>query len=172
MTAQAARSYYFLKGEFSGRCEVEALSENDCTDLKKEEVQKELEQLLIDLVEPHMLHSSQGIEQTPTSAELIYLQAFRSLDDELERAVGGDIILFLMTFVIMCAFCCLVLGGTPCMRSRILLANGGIILVVLGMVAGYGLCAGFGWKFTQLQQILPFILIGVGVDDMGMLSIS
>ena len=37
---------------------------------------------------------------------------------------------------------------------------------MLAMIGGYGLCAGMGFEFTQLQQILPFILIGIGVDDM------
>ena len=37
---------------------------------------------------------------------------------------------------------------------------------MLAMIGGYGMCAGAGFAFTQLQQILPFILIGIGVDDM------
>jgi hypothetical protein len=167
--AQGARSYYFLEGQFEGRCEREGLVAAECTANKKEEVQKELEDLLIDLVEPYMMHSKVGDVQTPSSDGLIYLQAFRSLDDELLRAVSGDIVLFALTMNIMCTFCCIILGrtcGGRCMSSRFLLANGGIGIVMFAMIAGYGLSAGLGFAFTQLQQVLPFILIGIGVDDM------
>ena len=168
-SAQGARSYYFLKGQFEGRCTLEGLTGDACDDNAKESVQKDLEELMIELLEPYMLHDKLGEEQSPTGDALIYLQAFRSLDDELLRAVGGDITLFALTINIMCIFCCVVLGktcGGHCMSSRFLLANGGIGLVMFSMIAGYGLSAGIGYEFTQLQQILPFILIGIGVDDM------
>eukprot|EP01043_Picozoa_sp_COSAG02_P012687 COSAG02_NODE_493_length_21166_cov_13.181318_16_plen_742_part_00 len=168
-SAQGARSYYFLQGEFEGRCEREGLAAADCTTNKKEEVQKELEDLMIELVEPYMLHNKVGGVQKPSNDGLIYLQAFRSLDDELLRAVSGDIVLFALTMNIMCTFCCIILGhtcGGHCMSSRFLLANGGIGIVMFAMISGYGLSAGLGFAFTQLQQILPFILIGIGVDDM------
>jgi hypothetical protein len=168
-SAKGARTYFFLQGEFTGRCELENVSGDDCTATKKEEVQMELEEMLIGLVEPYMLHDRDGVVQSPTSDGLIYLQAMRSLDDELLRAVSGDIILFAMTMNIMCTFCCIVLGrtcGGHCMSSRFLLANGGIGIVMFAMIAGYGLSAAMGYAFTQLQQVLPFILIGIGVDDM------
>lgn len=168
-SAKGARSYYFLQGEFEGRCALEGLANEKCTANKKEEVQKELEALLIDLVEPYLVHSKDGQVQNPPGDGLIYLQAFRSLDDELLRAVSGDIVLFALTINLMCIFCCIILGrscGERCMSSRFLLANGGIGMVVFAMIAGYGLCAGLGFAFTQLQQVLPFILIGIGVDDM------
>ena len=168
-SAKGARTYYFLRGEFEGRCQREGLAAEECTTNKKEEVQKELEDLMIDLVEPYMVHSKVGGVQEPSSEGLIYLQTFRSLDDELLRAVSGDIVLFALTMNIMCTFCCIILGrtcGGRCVSSRFLLGTGGIGLVMFGMLAGYGLSAGLGFAFTQLQQVLPFILIGIGVDDM------
>ena len=168
-SAVGARSYYLLQGEFFGRCEREGISREDCTSGKREDVQLELEEKMIELLEPLMLHSRDGAIQSPEGAGMVYLQTFRSLDDELLRAVSGDIVLFALTMNIMCTFCCVVLGrtcGGKCLESRFLLANGGLGLVMFAMIGGYGLCAGLGWQFTQLQQILPFILIGIGVDDM------
>ena len=38
-------------------------------------------------------------------------------------------------------------------------------MVLFAIAAGYGLSMLLGVPFTSLQQILPFILIGIGVDD-------
>ena len=171
--AEVVRNFFWLQGDFDGRCVKEGLSGEDCTTSKREEVQLELEEKMIELIEPYMLHNKDGLAQTVSASSVVYLQAFRSLDDELLRAVSGDIPLFSLTMTLMCSFCCIVLGksdgsgsGSKWISSRILLANGGLGLVMLAMIGGYGLCAGLGFEFTQLQQILPFILIGIGVDDM------
>jgi Niemann-Pick C1 protein len=170
--AEVVRNFFWLQGDFDGRCVKEGLRGEDCTASKREEVQLELEEKMIELIEPYMLHDKEGLAQTVSASSVVYLQAFRSLDDELLRAVSGDIPLFSLTMILMCSFCCIVLGksgsgsGSKWISSRILLANGGIGLVMFAMIGGYGLCAGLGFEFTQLQQILPFILIGIGVDDM------
>lgn len=126
--------------------------------------------MLTELVEEHMMHSIDGEEQTPTGQLIVFLQTGRSIDDELARAVSGDIALFAAALTIMCTFCCLILGRnapcTGCLHSRVLLGIGGVGLIMLSMGAGYGLCSALGIDFTTLQSILPFILIGIGVDDM------
>ena len=38
-------------------------------------------------------------------------------------------------------------------------------MVMFAIAVGYGLSMLLGVPFTSLQQILPFILIGIGVDD-------
>ena len=40
----------------------------------------------------------------------------------------------------------------------------GVIAVVLGLVAGYGLTMAIGLPFTSLEQTLPYILEGIGLD--------
>ena len=93
-------------------------------------------------------------------------RAMRSIDDELQRNVGGDIVLFAMSFVIMGCFSSVTLGqvGTW-VDSRITLATAGTVMVVMAVGSGYALAMLCGVPFTTLQQILPFILIAIGVDD-------
>ena len=40
------------------------------------------------------------------------------------------------------------------------------IFIAIGLLAGYGLCSGIGVPFNQLHLILPFIVMGIGVDDL------
>ena len=55
-------------------------------------------------------------------------------------------------------------------QSRVTLGMIGVLSVALSIGMGYGLAAGFGVPFTSLQQVLPFILVGIGVDDVFVLS--
>eukprot|EP00403_Amphidinium_massartii_P048273 CAMPEP_0178464984 /NCGR_PEP_ID=MMETSP0689_2-20121128/51122_1 /TAXON_ID=160604 /ORGANISM="Amphidinium massartii, Strain CS-259" /LENGTH=788 /DNA_ID=CAMNT_0020091899 /DNA_START=162 /DNA_END=2525 /DNA_ORIENTATION=- len=96
----------------------------------------------------------------------IFVQAFRSSDDELARTVGGDVPIFAGAFVLMSVFCSLLLGK-PCSwtQGRRFLGFLDFLLVLQGCLGGYGIAMLTGSPFTVLQQILPFILVGIGIDD-------
>ncbi|CAM9203139.1 unnamed protein product [Chrysoparadoxa australica] len=91
----------------------------------------------------------------------------RSIDDELAESIGGETFLMVITFTIMICFVSLSIGRT-CHRieSRISLALAGVLTIILAVVAAYGLIAATGVPFTSLNQIAPFVLLGIGVDDM------
>jgi len=100
-----------------------------------------------------------------------FVQAERSQDDELNRTVQADIPLFAIAFVLMASFCSIFLGKTASWtQSRRLLGAVEFYLVIFGCIAGYGTCMLIGVPFTVLQQILPFILVGIGIDDAFVIS--
>eukprot|EP00439_Symbiodinium_sp_Y106_P069098 s1926_g11.t2 len=100
-----------------------------------------------------------------------FVQAQRSQDDELNRTVRADIPLFAVAFVLMAAFCSVFLGKTASWtQSRRLLGAVEFYLVLFGCIAGYGTSMLIGIPFTVLQQILPFILVGIGIDDAFVIS--
>jgi predicted RND superfamily exporter protein len=37
---------------------------------------------------------------------------------------------------------------------------------MLAMVTSYGLCSALGFSFSPLHNFIPFLLLGLGVDDM------
>lgn len=88
-------------------------------------------------------------------------------DDELAKAVGGDIPLFVVTFVVMTILTAIIISQRPVkLKGRIALGNFGVLLIFIATGAAYGLSALLGIKFSSLAPILPFIIVGVGVDDM------
>ncbi|CAN0008284.1 unnamed protein product [Ectocarpus sp. 12 AP-2014] len=99
--------------------------------------------------------------------DVFYLTS-RSTDDALNESVTGEMFLFITTYVLMMAVVSVALGRccSGPVKRRSWLAVGGTVLVVAAGVAAYGLNSGFHIPFTSLSQILPFILIGIGVDDM------
>ena len=42
----------------------------------------------------------------------------------------------------------------------------GLFSVMLAMVTSYGLCSALGFSFSPLHNFIPFLLLGLGVDDM------
>lgn len=96
----------------------------------------------------------------------VYYFSGRSIDDELAKSITGDVTLIVITYVVMIVFTCIVLSKKMnFVDSRIGLAFCGIFIIMLGVAAGYGFSAGCGVPFVSLHQILPFIVVGVGVDD-------
>ncbi|CBJ26527.1 conserved unknown protein [Ectocarpus siliculosus] len=89
----------------------------------------------------------------------VFYLTSRSTDDAISESVSD---------VLMIAFVSVTIGR--CCRGHVKqrswLAIGGIVFVIAAGVAAYGVNSGFGVPFTTLSQMLPFILVGIGVDDM------
>jgi len=97
------------------------------------------------------------------SVQYFYDQA---VDDALTELVSKDISLFIIAFVVMIAFTQFFLGRPFAqLESRALLALQAVLVVILSMAGGYGLCMACEVPFTTLGQVLPFLLLGVGIDN-------
>ena len=108
------------------------------------------------------------IKKQPSNAGLdIFYFTFKSLDDSVMESTFGDIILITISFTIMCLFTCFVLLK---FRNRVsghgLAGAVGLLAVVMGIGSGFGLVALCQVKFYASIGVLPFLIIGVGVDDM------
>jgi len=96
----------------------------------------------------------------------VYPQAWRSFSDEFGDVVRGDVGLINSAFLIMIVYLVINLGGLGHkIKSRALLAFGSVIAIVLGGAAGYGLSMWFQFKYTPVHSVLPFVVLGIGVDD-------
>ena len=49
---------------------------------------------------------------------------------------------------------------------RIISAFVGLCCVGLSIFAGYGFSFYMGYKFTEVHGVIPFLILGLGVDDM------
>lgn len=91
--------------------------------------------------------------------------ATRSFADEFGDAIGGDIMLVQISYLII-YFALALLIGKPCgPGSRWLVSFGGIIFVALSTLAAIGLSSYFGLFYGPVHSLLPFVLLGIGVDD-------
>jgi len=89
----------------------------------------------------------------------------RSFDDELTRAVVKDIPLVPGVFLVMSLFTGFIFFRRDWVNSRVALGFGAVCTILLSILTGYGLLFVIGVPFTNMTQVLPFVIFGIGLDD-------
>ncbi|XP_076458712.1 patched domain-containing protein 3-like [Babylonia areolata] len=107
----------------------------------------------------------------PTTVEVAY-ETPESLSEELDKSTKGDIVFFSLTITLCCTYASLVTTGGNPVSTRSMLAFGGILATGLGIVGSMGLLSACGVKFVNIVGVIPFLIIGIGVDDMFLMMSS
>ncbi|KAG2483200.1 hypothetical protein HYH03_017935 [Edaphochlamys debaryana] len=102
-------------------------------------------------------------------SSLAYI-AGNSMDKEIERSVTNDLYLIVISILIFILVAVAFMSRWHRVGTRSSLALLGVLSAVLAMVAGYGLSMLFGCAFTTLSQVLPYVLLGVAIDCMFILT--
>ncbi|KAK7100605.1 patched domain-containing protein 3-like [Littorina saxatilis] len=95
-----------------------------------------------------------------------YTFAVRSFSDEAGGAIQGDVVSLSIGYFIVIFFVMLVLGKFNNMEQKVWLSFAGILCIGLSIAVSFGLSSAIGFEYGPLQSILPFLLLGIGVDDM------
>ncbi len=97
----------------------------------------------------------------------VFYSSARSIDDAVNESSISDLSLFLITFLFMIIFACLVSGNffNPA-QGHALLATSCVIAVSYGIICGLGFGMWLGVPFISIVGFLPFLILGVGLDDM------
>lgn len=80
-------------------------------------------------------------------------QTFKDAD----KLVGGYILVFI--------YVNLMLSKLNCVEQRFWLSVIGLVSVAMGMILGYGLCSMFGLFYSAAHTVIPFLLLGIGIDN-------
>ncbi|XP_058573619.1 protein patched homolog 2 isoform X1 [Neofelis nebulosa] len=105
------------------------------------------------------------------SSQQIHAFSSTTLDDILHafsevsaaRVVGG--------YLLMLAYACVTMLRWDCAQSQGAVGLAGVLLVALAVASGLGLCALLGIAFNAATtQVLPFLALGIGVDDIFLLA--
>mmetsp|Transcript_34827 Transcript_34827/g.88256 ORF Transcript_34827/g.88256 Transcript_34827/m.88256 type:complete len:913 (-) Transcript_34827:778-3516(-) len=87
-----------------------------------------------------------------------------TVGEELGKAINNDMMLVIISLLVYIVIAVLVLARWDRVRARTALALAGILVTGLGLMSGWGWGMIFGMPFTPLQQLSPFILLGMGID--------
>jgi predicted RND superfamily exporter protein len=91
----------------------------------------------------------------------------RSVDDAIGESTGSDARLVSVTFILMISFACIVSGNIrESARSHSLLSLFGVVAVVYGIAAGLGFGMWLQLPFISMVGVLPFLVLGIGLDNM------
>jgi hypothetical protein len=94
-----------------------------------------------------------------------------SQDEEVARLASADVPLLVGSYVMMIAYVVFAMWGGHRSRSHVLLGLTGVALVICSIVVMLGLTVLLDVPFTPVStQVLPFLLLGIGVDNIFILS--
>ena len=83
-----------------------------------------------------------------------------------ETAIGGDVQLLTIGFIIVFGYVILMLGKFNSVEQRGFLSLMGLAAVLLGSFSSNGVAQLLGVFSTPMNSILTFMLLGIGIDDM------
>uniref|UniRef100_A0A671TL32 Patched 1 n=1 Tax=Sparus aurata TaxID=8175 RepID=A0A671TL32_SPAAU len=94
-----------------------------------------------------------------------------TLEDILKSFSDISVIRVASGYLLMLAYACLTMLRWDCAKSQGAVGLAGVLLVTLSVAAGLGLCSLLGISFNAATtQVLPFLALGVGVDDVFLLA--
>jgi len=96
----------------------------------------------------------------------LYPETHAAIGVQLRGSIGGDVSSLTIGIMLIIVYALLVLARCHPVRSQALLALAGIASCGLAIGVSYGLTTGFGVPLNPVVNVLPFILLGIGVDDM------
>jgi len=95
-----------------------------------------------------------------------YINVARGYSDIATDTITDDAIMMPVGFIIVFVYVTFMLGKLDCVQQRSMLAGAG--LTAIGMTIGftYGICSAIGLFYGPMHNIIPFLLLGIGIDDM------
>lgn len=94
-----------------------------------------------------------------------FVESDYSQEESLSEALSGDLPLLSIGFVLLGIYVTFFLGDFHTVRSHMLLAIGAIATPGLALGVCFGLSSALGMFFGPVHQILPLLIIGIGIDD-------
>lgn len=76
---------------------------------------------------------------------------------DADKLIGGYVLVFVYVNIM--------LSKLNFVEQRVWLSVIGILSVFMGMILGYGLCSLCGLFYSAAHTIIPFLLLGIGIDN-------
>ncbi|KAJ8924000.1 hypothetical protein NQ315_006776 [Exocentrus adspersus] len=109
-------------------------------------------------------------EERPEFMEIAF-SAERSITDEIDRLSASEMSTVLISYAVMFIYIAVALGRFTnikeiLLETKILLAVGGIVIVLSSVGCSIGICGYVGISTTLLTiEVIPFLVLAVGVDN-------
>ena len=80
--------------------------------------------------------------------------------------VIGDAIKMIVAFSLILTYSIFVLGNFSPIHMRSVASMVGLSCVGFSILSGYGIAAYYGYMISKMHSLMPFLMLGLGVDDM------
>ncbi|XP_024940827.1 NPC intracellular cholesterol transporter 1 isoform X2 [Cephus cinctus] len=96
----------------------------------------------------------------------VYAVASRSFTDFLHQVLNNNMTILFCGLSLIAIYVIIMIGRCNIVQQRIYLSIVGVSVVGQAILSAYGLCYYMGYYYGPIHPILPFLLLGIGVDDM------
>ncbi|XP_071954155.1 patched domain-containing protein 3-like [Antedon mediterranea] len=96
----------------------------------------------------------------------VYVLAYTSFDTESANAINGDLMILVFGYALLLVYIIIMLSKFTLVEHRVYIAICGVATVGFSIVVAIGFCSMIGLIYTPVHSVLPFLLLGIGVDDM------
>ncbi|XP_050308286.1 NPC intracellular cholesterol transporter 1 homolog 1b-like [Anthonomus grandis grandis] len=109
-------------------------------------------------------------ENRPSIMNVAY-SAERSIQDEIERLSNSEMSTVIISYLVMFIYIAVSLGKVVkprqiLLESKLLVATGGILIVLSSVSSAIGICSYLQITTTMLTlEVIPFLVLAVGVDN-------
>jgi len=100
----------------------------------------------------------------------IYIFSANGLRDSFRGDLQNDLRLVQVSITLVAAYCIVFMGGCSPVHFRSAAAGVALLCVGLSFASSNGLAYLLGAKSAGIHSLLPFLLIGIGVDDVFVIS--
>ena len=87
---------------------------------------------------------------------------FQALESQAFKDAGMLLVGYLIVFI----YVIIMIGRFNFVQQRFFLSLGGILGVVMGIIVSYGVCSAIGFWYSPAHTVIPFLMLGIGIDDM------
>ncbi|CAG0883646.1 unnamed protein product, partial [Darwinula stevensoni] len=94
-----------------------------------------------------------------------YAMAARSYRDAVGQMLAKNMPLFAMGFISITVFVTLIMGKLNLLQHRVLIGLESLLAIGLTILSTFGLCFYLGLPYYDLHSIMPFLILGIGIDD-------
>ncbi|XP_023339853.1 patched domain-containing protein 3 isoform X2 [Eurytemora carolleeae] len=103
----------------------------------------------------------EGMPRHMTSYVNVQRQFFESFVGQTFKDADKLVLGYVLVFI----YVNLMLSKFNCVEQRIGLSVVGILSVAMGMILAYGVCSLFGLFYSAAHTVIPFLLLGIGIDN-------
>ncbi|KOC68201.1 Patched domain-containing protein 3, partial [Habropoda laboriosa] len=96
----------------------------------------------------------------------IYAIASRSYIDSLHQILNSNLTVLCCGISLIAVYVMAMIGKCNALEQRIYLSVMGVSVVGQAILSSYGVCYYLGYSYGPIHSILPFLLLGIGVDNM------
>ena len=97
-----------------------------------------------------------------TTYTFVAKEFFQALESQAFKDAGMLLVGYLIVFI----YVIIMIDRFNFVQQRLFLSLGGILGVIMGIIVSYGVCSAIGFWYSPAHTVIPFLMLGIGIDDM------